>query len=958
MRSVHFAIAAAILSGAGAHSSALSSGGATVLKAGTVHTVEGAPLTGGAAVVIRDGLIVAVGKDLALPGGAQVIDYGPDAVIIPGLVSAGSAYGGGVGSARTADPSVRALDHFDVYSRVYMTDVMGGVTTAYISPARSRLIGGQGAVVRLAGDESERVLDESASIHGTITSQARSVPGFWEPPIPATVDVGLGVAEPQLPGSAMGAVIALDELLARATGRVKDDGLYGPQTSQTLRALMQAGTPWRMGADSAEEVRVLLEWAQREKLPLVIEGANDADALARELAAAKIPVIVGVDVATDGPGRDFGFGPDAQRPRYDVAAKLSAAGVELAIATDGGLRPQDLRFAAQLASRGGLSSDAALRAITLGAAKILGVDAKVGSLAVGKDADLCVLNGAPISTDSTVVATWVRGELAWKAASGKATVIEADEVYVGDGHVLSPGQVLLKDGRIAEIGRRVSHPPGATIVRAPAAMPGMIDALGFLGLEGSNRVPQTDFKLARIVQPGDETDRSVAKAGVTTVLLAPRGVSDSGAPIMAYKPAASDVEHSVVADPSALRVQWSDVNNRLRSGSRVKETLEKAAAYDKKWREYEEALKKWVPPAPGQEVAAEDKKTDEKAKDGDKKDGEKAEEKKDESGDKKDDKKKKDKKDEEEPDPVTGQWSAKASVPPFEVEGELRLRLQLAGDKISGSLRGDQVSSTLVQLAGTWKEKKLVLLGLGSRGTVRIEGEAKGGKFEATLKIGAHEAKFSANRDSKELPVAKRPEMRRQKTEEPAEPKGKPRSPGVDARLEPFRRAMRGEAAIIVNVDREDEILACVAAFEGAGIKPVLYGADDAWRVADQLRGRVAGVLLAQRVLDIKEGKGWNDVRNRYVDLTSAGIDIAFHSAAEDGASELAMMAVYAASKGLGADVALRALTADAARMMGIASRVGRLAVGLDADVLLLDGPPLAPATSVLRAFVNGEEIR
>jgi len=955
-------------------------GGTVVLRAGTIQTVDGStPITGGGAVVVKDGRIVAVGKDVRVPAGAHIVDYGPDAVLAPGLVSAGSAFGAAQGSPRTADPAVRAIDNFDTYSNAYLLDLMGGVTTAYVAPARARLVGGQGAVVQLAGEGGERVLDESAAIHGTITSAARSVPGYWEPPVPATIDVGLGLVEQQLPGSAMGAVLALDELLARAKGRVKEDGRYGPQTSEVLRELMSAATPWRMGADSAEEVRVLLEWSKREKLPLVLEGASGAAALAKDVAEAKVPVIVTVDAAADNPGRDFGKGEDASWPVYDAAAKYAAAGVELAIATDSGLRAGDLRFAAQLASRGGLSADAALRAITLGAAKAIGVDAEVGSLTVGKRGDVCVFTGAPLAATTGVVATWVGGELAWKNGESSAVVVEVEELHVGDGEVLRPGQLLLRNGRVAELGRRVSHPMGATVVRAPVAMPGMIDALGFLGLNGSSRVPQPDFKLARIVESGDETDRRVAKAGVTTVMMSPRGVNDSGVPMLAYKPAAEDVEAAIVADPAALRVQWTD-QNRLKSGQRVRETLEKARDYAKKWADYEEAMKKWVPPpaeAPKEDKSADKKEADKKdadKKDADKKEGEKKEgekkdeksaapeEKKDESsGDKKDEKKddkKKGKKEEEEADPVTGMWSGKLTLSGSS-EAAFTLRLRLEGDKVSGALRCDSVSATLVQLAGSWKDKKLAVAGLGTRGFVYLSGEPKGGKFEARIDVGANDAKCALERTAKELPEIRAPEIRKAKAAEAAaEPKGKPRSPGIDPHLDPFRRAMRGEAAILVNVEREDEILACVAAFEAVGIRPVLVGAEDAWKIADRLRGRVAGVLLSHSVLATEEGQGLNGLRNRYIELASAGVKLGFHSAAEEGAAELPVIAAYAVSRGLSPDVALRALTADVAAMMGVASRVGRLAAGLDGDVLLLDGPPLEPQTRVLRTFVNGEEVR
>lgn len=934
------------------------------LKAGAIHTVDAGGVVEGGALLIRDGKIVAIGKDLTPPPGAEVVDYGPDAVIVPGLVAARSGYGGTfAASPRTVDPFVRAADQFDPYSRGFLSDLMGGVTTVYVEPARNRLIAGQGAVMKLGGG-GERMLDDSASIHGTITADARRVPGYWDPPIPATIENGLGVVQQQLPGSAMGAVMALDEVLAIVRGRARDDGEWGPGTAAKLRELVDAHEIWRLGADSAEEIRALVDFARREKLPLVVEGGDESGPLAQELANAGVGVVLTVDVSSGG-GRDLGKGRDARWPRYDNAVQLEAAGVKLAIAPGSNLRARDLRFAAQVASRGGLRAESALRAITLGAAQALGVDGRVGSLAVGKDGDVCVLSGAPMATASSVVATWVDGQLAWNSPAGSAVVIEAEEVHLGDGHVLRPGQVLLRDGKVAEVGGRVSHPLGARVVRGFAAMPGMIDALGFLGLDGSQQTPATDFSLAKILDAPDYADRFVAKSGVTTVVLSPRGVRDSGTPMMAYKPASEDYDLQVVADPTALRLSWSD-NNRLKSGEKVVALLQKAADYDKKWREYDEAMKKWTPPAADAEASddkakADDKKDEAKTDDAKKDDAKEGKKDGESSGDKKDDDKKGSKKkgkEEEEADPVTGQWAGKLADAPEGVATALRLRLELQGEAVVGALRCDALSTELVSLTGAWTDKKVSASGLGSRGRIRVEGVAKGGKFDGTLELGETKYKFEADRESKDLPVAGRSEVRREKKEEVKEPKGKPRSPGVDAKLEPFRRAMRGEAAIVVSVDREDEILACVAAFEQVGIKPVLHSAEEAWRVADKLRGRIAGVLLSQRVLDVEDGKGLNDLRNRYTELAAQGIPLAFQSMAEEGASELGLQAAYAVSLGFGADAALRALTGDVATMMGIQGRVGRLAPGLDGDVLVLDGAPLEPATTVLRAFVNGEEVR
>jgi imidazolonepropionase-like amidohydrolase len=127
--------------------------------------------------------------------------------------------------------------------------------------------------------------------------------------------------------------------------------------------------------------------------------------------------------------------------------------------------------------------------------------------------------------------------------------------------------------------------------------------------------------------------------------------------------------------------------------------------------------------------------------------------------------------------------------------------------------------------------------------------------------------------------------------------------------------------------------------------------------VLDRLRGRVAGILLTQRVIEIDPEQGIKK-RNRYQELVSAGIPIAFHSDAEEGAADLPVMAAYAIAQGMSPEAALRALTSDAARMYGMNKRVGMLSPGLDADVVLFDGSPLEPSSSVVRVWVSGREVR
>ena len=934
------------------------------VKAGTIHVVEeDRVIRGAGTILLRDGRIIAIGENVEVPADAQVIDYGPDAVIVPGLVAADSPYGGAAPSARTADPGVLAADAFNPFSS-YAVPISSGVTTVYLAPARNRLIAGQGAVAKLGIEPgSSRLLIESSGLHGAIGAEARSTPGFWEPPVPATVDVGIGIEQRQLPRTTMGAVLALGELLDAAGGNGNADE-YGASTGPELARLLKEGKTWRMGAQRANEIRALLAFCRDNGLPLVLDGGDQAHLVADELAAAGVKVVLGVDARGNRSPRDRGKGADAEWPRYDTAAVLERAGVKFALVPAdrvglhaGRYAVNDLRFVAQLACANGLSSERALRAITLDAAEVLGVADRVGSLKAGKDGDFVVLNGAPMASTSSVLATWIGGEVAWKAHESGATVLHLEHLHLGDGHVLEPGQLLIEDGRIVEVGRRVAHPIGATVIRGHAAMPGMIDARGHLGLEGSNRTPQTRYSMSRIVEPGDATDRRVAKAGVTTVMLTPRGTGRTGAPAMAYKPAGSDVKDMVVADPSALHFTWSD-SNRLKAGEGVRDTLGKAREYKQKWDEYEAAIAAWTPPAAAAAPEAkEDEKKDEEKKEESKTEGEGEEGKKD------DDKKKKKKKDEEvEARPVTGVWEAEVRVEEDDEPTRLRLRLLEHGDgSLEGSLRSDLVSDDLVSITGERDEFAVTFSGRSREGRVEFEGTAKEGKLDGKLVRGELELEVAAEQKSSEYEVVRRPEPNAASAAKPAEaapePKDKPKAPGINPDLEPLRRAMEGKVAVVVGVDRADEIVACVDAFEKAGIRPILLGANDAWKVVDEIRDRISGVLLDHRVIYTDSEMGTR-TRNRYAELANAGVRVAFHSSAEEGAAELPLVAAYAVSQGMSPAGALRALTSDAADMMAIGERVGRIQAGMDADVLLLDGDPLEIGTRVVRVWVNGEEIR
>ena len=905
-------------------------GDAVLVRAGTIHLVGDGTVLKDGALLIEDGKIVEVG-DLEAPAGVREVDYGPDATIVPGLVAADSRYGQGPAAARAASPMLRAADNFDVFSR-YSSALSGGVTTAYLAPADDRLIAGQGGVAKLAGEaDMSRFLSDSAAIHGSIATAARSTPGFWEPPLPATVDVGLGVEQPQLPRTTMGAVVGLRELIAFAGGDQEQASEWGSLTGPALAELMQAGRTWRMGVDDARQAKALHDLFVETGQPLILEASTGVVELASELAAAGISVIYEPGGQKPEQTQSFNFGgfrgrgfsaptPAAsstgdRRTLGDAedqatAARLIEAGVKVAIATPDSMNVSSLLQAASMARRGGLSAADALRAITLTPAELLGVADRVGSLAAGKDADFVVLNGAPIEPGVSVNATWVEGELRWESSERAPRVIQVEELHLGDGTVLRPGEVLVSGGKIVEVGERVGRPRGAVLHRAAAAMPGAIDGWGHLGVDGSRKGFNTRFDLSTIVEPGDAGDHAVAAAGVTTVNLAPYSVGH-GTPSMTYKPAGDQPSSMVLANPTGVFLVW---NNAIPSlvGNQVRGSLAQAADYAKKWREYEEAMSKYTPPAPESDDDEEDE---------------------DEGEEEKDEKKKKPK---DKPDaiPATGTWKADS----------IRLRLLDEGGTLEGTLRAP-ASADLVHLTGTREGHDLTLSGPVGLETIVLtlteefdENDVERPRLQGTWKLAGAEGDGEAldlPRTGTDYPVVRRPERRKQP--EAKAPKGQPRSPGINPDLEPLRQAMMGNSPVFVQIGDATQLDACLATFNQFGLKPILVGSTG---VSSRHASRMAGVLMTSVTSSVP-----------------SGVPVMFRSNAEQAAADLLDQVSMAVANGLSPAVAVRALTGDAATMLKVHDRVGFLRAGQDADLVLFDGPPLHPASSVVGVLVDGEEI-
>ncbi|MCX8266176.1 MAG: hypothetical protein OTI37_01030, partial [Planctomycetota bacterium] len=218
-------------------------------------------------LVVDSGKIIGVFTADQLPPLMPVIELG-DAHLMPGLVAADSTISG---ASNNSDLSLAAhhmaFDNYDPwldYSKV----LEHGVTTVYLSPDRSRLIGGRGAVIKTAGEK--RVVNTRSDLLVNLTNSALNPPDYFRPPIPPTAENPLLPAERQAPTTRPGAMRALRSAIA---GEPDSSGLANQRGLQEWKASAQ---PLRIMADNADQARAALQIANEWNSPVVLQGMASA----------------------------------------------------------------------------------------------------------------------------------------------------------------------------------------------------------------------------------------------------------------------------------------------------------------------------------------------------------------------------------------------------------------------------------------------------------------------------------------------------------------------------------------------------------------------------------------------------------------------------------------------------------------------------------------------------------
>ena len=387
----------------------------TAIVGETVHTLAGATLKNGV-VLVRDGKIEAVGPAATtnIPDGYKVIKA---AVVTPGLIDAHATVGlsGLLNQPQDQDmleksaamqPELRAIDAYNARDPLVAYVRSFGITTVNTGHSPGALISGQTMIVKTYG----RTADEDVINASAMTSVTFGRDGLV---VAAAGGQGAGGPGFKSPGTRAKAVSMLRADLIKAQEyahkRESKDETKRPNRDLHLETLLRGldGTqPLLITAHLQQDILDALRVAKEFNLKIVLDGCSDAPLVLPEIKASGFPVILHPTMKRSN--------EDAENLSMETAAKLKAAGIPFALQSGYESYVPKTRivlFEAAVAAANGLGFDGALASVTLDAAKILGIDARTGSLAPGKDADLALFDGDPFEYTSHCTGTLVGGQL-------------------------------------------------------------------------------------------------------------------------------------------------------------------------------------------------------------------------------------------------------------------------------------------------------------------------------------------------------------------------------------------------------------------------------------------------------------------------------------------------------------------------------------------------------------------
>ena len=374
-----------------------------LIKNGRIHdAIHETPYA--ADLLVKDGKIAAIGPDLSAEGEEIVDAAGLD--IYPGFVDAHSHLGldaDGVGYEGwdynemndPISPQMRGIDGFKPMQPCMKTAALGGVTTVCTGPGSANVLGGTFCAVKTVGKRVDDMIVKEA-----IAMKC----AFGENPKRCYREKGVSTR--------MTTAAKLREMLFKtreymARKAAAEDESKMPAFDMKLEALipvLRREIPLKAHAHAAEDIFTALRIAREFNVKITLEHVTEGHLIAQELARENVPCAVG-------PSLSHASKFELRNKTFDTPGILSRAGIQVSIITDAPVIPQEyLPLCAGLAIKHGMDPFAALQAMTINPARHAGIEDRVGSIEVGKDADLVLSAGSPFDTDPAIAAVYIDGK--------------------------------------------------------------------------------------------------------------------------------------------------------------------------------------------------------------------------------------------------------------------------------------------------------------------------------------------------------------------------------------------------------------------------------------------------------------------------------------------------------------------------------------------------------------------
>lgn len=370
----------------------------------------------GGTILIEGGKITAIGRDVSVPAGAEIIDA-TGKYVTPGIIDGHSHIGiheDGVGwegsdGNETTDPvtaECRAIDGINPADTAFEEVRRHGVTSVMVAPGSANVIGGVTVAIKCYGNVvDEMVIKNPAGMKAALGENPKRVYGSMNKK-PTTRMGTAAVMRNAL-------IAARDYMRKKEAAEGKPDKVVDFNLKhEALIPVLNGEIPLRVHAHRSDDIVTAIRVAEEFGIKITLEHCTEGDKIADYLAAKKIPVIVGPSMYQRGKleVKDLGF---------HTPVALAKAGVHVALTTDHPVMPaQHLRHAAGVCIREGMPEETALAAITRHAAEHIGIDSRTGSLEPGKDADIVVWDGDPFEWLTHTEVTIIDGKVLYRREKG------------------------------------------------------------------------------------------------------------------------------------------------------------------------------------------------------------------------------------------------------------------------------------------------------------------------------------------------------------------------------------------------------------------------------------------------------------------------------------------------------------------------------------------------------------